>query len=305
MADSDRGVKADKALFMEGLVLVFIAAALFGFHTTFVKLAYEMGSNVHQVLFYEFFLGSIILLFFARKQLSLMRGLRRREWIRLSLWAVFGAGGTAVCLYRSIQLIPVALSIVLLFQYLFWVFLLDFLCDRKKPAPRQVCALVLILIGTIAATRVWAIDWGVLRLEGIAFGVASGITYGSFLFFAKGMGTIGTPVVRSLSVCALIAGLTGLTGLLRPEAVFLLSTASPERLFLLLIALALMGQVIPMFSFSKGIPLVGGPVAGVVASIELPIAAVASFLFLGEALMPLQWLGVALITVAVVLANLK
>ncbi|HLS28688.1 MAG TPA: hypothetical protein VK041_08565, partial [Opitutales bacterium] len=64
-------------------------------------------------------------------------------------------------------------------------------------------------------------------------------------------------------------------------------------------------QIIPIFSFSRAIPLIGGSLAAILASVELPIASLAAFVLLGETLRPVQWLGLFGIAAAVVIANWK
>ncbi len=284
--------------------LVFTGAAMFGFHTTLVKMAYEVGASVFQVFFYEFLLAGSILFFIVKIGGGVSwQSVFTRGFLRVSLWGVIGGGGTALCLYLALLTLSVSLSIVLLFQYLPWVFLLEFILRKKRPSQRQWWALGLIWMGTLLAAGVSIKDWNGATVTGVALGLLSGICYGSFLFKAREFGNIGTPALRSLVMCVIISALALLGLLLGGVTIWDVPPGKLWEFWCLMGILAVVGQVIPLFSYSKGIPLIGSSLAGVIASIELPIATIVSVLILNELVAPVQWIGVVLITLAIVLAN--
>jgi drug/metabolite transporter (DMT)-like permease len=226
-----------------------------------------------------------------------------RGFFRVSLWGVIGGGGTALCLYLALRTLSVSLSIVLLFQYLPWVFLLEFIFRKKRPRQRQWLALALIWMGTLLAAGVGISDWNRATVTGVAMGLLSGVCYGSFLFKAREFGNIGTPALRSLVMCVIISALALVGILIGGVPIWDFPEGKFWEFWLFMGILAIVGQVIPLFSYSKGIPLIGSSLAGVVASIELPVATVVSALVLNELVAPVQWIGVGLITFAIVLAN--
>jgi len=284
--------------------LVFVGAALFGFHTTLVKMAYAVGASVFQVFFYEFLLAGGILFFIVRIGGGVpLRSVLTRGFFRVSVWGVIGGGGTALSLYLALLHISVSLSIVLLFQFLPWVFLLEFIFRKKRPSRRQWWALGLIWMGTLLAAGVGIRDWNGATITGVAMGLLSGVCYGSFLFKAREFGNIGTPALRSLVMCVIISTLALVGILISGVAVWDFPEGKLWEFWFFMGVLAVVGQVIPLFSYSKGIPLIGSSLSGVIASIELPVATVVSALVLKELVAPVQWIGVSLITFAIVLAN--
>ncbi|MBL4574634.1 MAG: DMT family transporter [Opitutaceae bacterium] len=285
--------------------LVFTGAAMFGFHSSVIKMAYGVGASVSQVFFYEFFLAAIILFLIGwlGGGLSFRSVFKTKGFLKVSVWGTIGGGGTALCLYLALLTLPVSLSIILLFQYLPWVFLLDFIFRRKRPSKRQWWALGLIGIGTLLAAGGSINDWSGSTVTGIFWGLLSGICYGSFLFKAREFGGIGTPVLRSFVMCVVISGLALGFLLIGGVKVWEFPVGVLGDFWLIICVLAVIGQVIPLFSYSKGIPLIGSSVSGVIASIELPVATVVSCFLLNELVVLAQWGGVALITFAVILAN--
>lgn len=288
--------------FWTGSGLIVLAAICFGGHSSLVKQLLILGSNPFQILFYELALASMILgvarIFYGTRLI----GLSGREAGRVFWWGGIGVVGTGLALYAAVDRIPVALAIVLLFYYVPWVFLLEFLVLKIRPTPKRWIALTMILTGTVFATDVTGVSWQTLDAVGILLGLVSGVCYGTFIFGARGLGTMGTPLDRSFLICGLGCVLFIIGGLFRPQTMFV----PPEALlqFAVLVAIVtLLGQVIPLLAFSKAIPIVGGSLSAIIASVELPVACLVAFLLLGEGLAPHQWLGVFLITLAVVVAN--
>ena len=76
------------------------------------------------------------------------------------------------------------------------------------------------------------------------------------------------------------------------------------RMWILGTGLALVGGVIPTLFFAKGAPLITGRLANVLSSIELPVAISSAMIVLSESVSFLQWVGVLLIVVAIIINEL-
>jgi len=79
---------------------------------------------------------------------------------------------------------------------------------------------------------------------------------------------------------------------------------SPLRFLVLGLLLGVVGQVLPVLTLMKGLPLTGGSLGGVVASVELPVAVFSAALVLGESLTLSKATGVLLVLSGIVLYNL-
>lgn len=292
-----------KNSFWTGGGLVLLAAACFGFQSSLVKKLLLLGSNPFQVLFYELVLASLVLGAACLICGTRLTAMSPRELGRVLLWGAIGVGGTGLGLYGAVQRIPVALAIVLMFYYVPVVFLLEFLYLKIRPSAKRWTALGMILGGTLLATDVLAVSWDNLDTAGLALGLASGICYGSFIFAARRLGTIGTPLGRSFVISSGTCLLFAMVGVIRPFLVFSPPEESVGTFLLLIVVVTFMGQVIPLLAFSRAIPLLGGALAAIIASVELPVASLVAFLLLGEQLRLVQWVGIVLIALAVVVAN--
>lgn len=289
--------------FWGGSGLILVAAICFGFQSSLIKKLFLLGSNPFQVIFYELALASLVLGAVSLALRSRVAAMTPREAGRVLLWGAIGVGGTGLGLYGAVQRLPVALAIVLLFSYLPWVFLLEFLFLRIRPSLKRWSALGLILAGTALATGVLAVPVQSLDSPGILMGLAGGVCYGTFIFAARPLGGLGTPLRRSFVICGGTCLLFALAGLFRPDMVFLPPREDLGAFVTLLVTVTFLGQIIPLLAFSRGIPVIGGSLAAIIASVELPVASLVAVLLLGEALLPTQWGGVFLITLGVVVAN--
>ena len=75
------------------------------------------------------------------------------------------------------------------------------------------------------------------------------------------------------------------------------------KFYVFALFLGVVGQTLPVIALMKGLPLTGGSLGGVVASIELPIAVFSAALLLGESLHYNKLLGVVLVLSGIVLYN--
>lgn len=68
--------------------------------------------------------------------------------------------------------------------------------------------------------------------------------------------------------------------------------------------LALFGTILPPLLFTRGMPFTGMGLGAIIASIEIPVSVLMANLLLKEPVSLLQWLGVILILLAVMLMNI-
>ena len=67
--------------------------------------------------------------------------------------------------------------------------------------------------------------------------------------------------------------------------------------------ISLFGTILPPLLFTRGMPLTGMGLGAIIASVEIPVSVLMAHLLLKEPVSVLQWTGVMLILIAVVLMN--
>ena len=146
--------------------------------------------------------------------------IRRIKWAspknlaKLALLGVF-TGGTSVCYYSAVSLLPSSAALTLLFQYIWISVLIECLHKKKLPATSTIIAVVITLVGTLFATGLLDGSVAALNPLGIAYGLGSALFYALFLYYSGTLGT-GQPIV--LRTTMLTAGGLLFTSIASPAA---------------------------------------------------------------------------------------
>ncbi|ANE45954.1 hypothetical protein SY83_06245 [Paenibacillus swuensis] len=282
---------------MKNIIYVFAGACSYGVLSMFVKLAYDDGYDVNQVL------GSQML--FGFTMFMLLRVFR--SYPRLPVTAVLqlmglGAttGLTGVFYYSALQTIPASIAIVLLFQFTWIGVLIESVLHRQRPSRAQMFALLLLILGTVLAGGVLGPGAGLseLALSGILFGLLSAVSYALFIVYSGKISASAPALQRSVLVSF---GSLVTCFLIFPPTFLLDGSLFSGTLPMWGLLLGLFGPVIPILLFTKGVPHIGGSLASILSAAELPVAVITSWLVLKETVTPLQWSGTIIILIGVVL----
>ena len=71
------------------------------------------------------------------------------------------------------------------------------------------------------------------------------------------------------------------------------------------IIMALFGTIIPPMLLNAGFPLTGIGLGSIVSALELPVSVMMAYTLLNEKVDPLQWFGIALIILAIIIMNVN
>ncbi len=290
-----------RAPLLSGYGLVLIAAILWATMGLFYKglmAAYALSPLT--IVFWRAALAAA-LLFIAlalgpRARLRLLR----RDW---PLFLAFGGCGVAAfyAVYiPAIDLAGMGVAAVLMYTAPVWVtaFSVAFL---GEPLTRwKVLALTLALVGCALVGRLYAFTGERLNWAGILAGLGAGITYGSYILFAKQTAQrhynpwTAQAYALGLGACCLLPFQS------LPELTRVFQTPGLLAWLLLLgLGPTLLGGV----AFNAGLQSVSASNAGIVATLEPVLALLFGWWIWGEPLAWLQIAGAGLILLAVVLVQ--
>ena len=210
-------------------------------------------------------------------------------------------GLVSIFYYKCVQAVPASIAILLLMQFTWMSLALDAVIKRKLPKLSQLGMVVLVLLGTSLAGRLFSNQLPTFDLAGIGYGLLAAFCYTIFLTINGKVGNTLHPATKS---ALMLTGATILVFSVFPP-VFLVNGALMSGLFKWGLVLAIFGTVLPPVLFAYGIPRAGLGLSAILSAAELPVAVLMSWVVLQEEVWPVQWLGVALILVAVFLANWK
>ncbi|WAC40473.1 EamA family transporter [Pedobacter sp. SL55] len=289
----------------KGILLVLFGACSFGILSTFVKLAYSEGYSLGdvtgtQALFGASMLWIIYLVQRKTQSKDKPKPIIKTHWIKLVLAGTF-TGLVSLTYYQCVKLVPASIAIILLMQFVWISVLLELVFFKKKPNMLQVFAIIMILLGTIAASGYFEQSAANLSIAGIGYGLVAALCYAIFLMLNGNLGNEYPPLQKS---ALMITGACMLIFAVLPPT-FLFNGALGGSLLKWGLILAVFGTVIPPLCFASGIPKIGLTLSSILSSAELPVAVSMSALVLHEEVSLLRWIGVAIILSSMILPNLE
>lgn len=289
---------------IKGSIFVALGASSYGMLTTFVKMAYQEGFSTAEVTLSQFslgFIGLFIIALFRKREGESAAKTKvpvSKSILKLML-AGTSMGLTSIFYYKAVQYVSVSVGIVLLMQTVWMGVIVEMILFKKLPGLRRIGAVLIILAGTVLATNLLQqsikINWA-----GFGWGIMAAVTYTATMYSSNNIALHLPAQKRSLF---LILG-----GLIIIALIFhaaLNKTFSFDIFLRWGLILSLFGTVLPPLLFTKGMPLTGIGLGAIIASVEIPVSVLMANILLKEVVSPVQWMGVILILLAVVLMNIR
>lgn len=280
------------------LMIVF-AASCYGILSTIIKLAIRDGFTASEAVTAQYFTGFVLVLIIfsiIRRKLPKFGG-----GFTLLLAGLFTAT-TGTVYGQAVTYMPASIAVVMLFQFTWIGMLFDCIARRRFPKRIEVISLVLLFGGTIFAAGVIGADISGIPWRGWAWGLASAVSFASFVMVnskqVEGMDTETRLLFTSFVAAIAIT-------FFQSPAIVWNGTLFDEHLWIYGLVLGLFGIVIPIYLFSLAVPKVGTATSSILSAMELPVAVTASVLLLSEPLSILQVLGILIILIGMTLPTLE
>ncbi|WP_042352667.1 EamA family transporter [Bacillus massiliigorillae] len=280
---------------MKYAIYVFLGSCSFGVLSTIVKLAYGEGYQPHEVVLAQYIFGWLMM-----SAIMLKKGVSttKKEKIQLLLAGIMTAV-TSITYNISLSHVSASLGIILLFQFTWIGLLLESITMKKPPSLVKIITIVIILFGTALAGGLIGskAEW---NATGVIFGLISAVSYAFSIYFNGAI----APNLQSITKGYYIG-----TGALIAVAIvfpptFLLHIETVTGLAKYGILLGFFGLVIPPILFAAGVPKIGTGLATILGAAELPVVILLSMFVLKEDVSGVQWMGVLLILMALILPQL-
>lgn len=287
---------------LKGVILVGLGASSYGMLATFVKLAYQENYTTAEVTISQFIYGILGMLLINAFQKSTSKTAVEKATpknIFQLMLAGTSLGMTSVFYYLCVRYIDVSIAIVLLMQTVWMGVLLEWFLEKRKPSTQKTIAVLIVLLGTILATNILnskvAIDW-----RGIFWGLLAAASFTTTMFTANRIALGISSAQRSLYM--LLGGAVIVFGF----ALFTQNTPFNFDIFLKWgIFLALFGTIIPPILMNAGFPITGIGLGSIVSALELPVSVLMAYIILSEKVVFIQWIGIILIIIAIIIMNIK
>ena len=287
---------------LKGVFLVGLGATSYGMLATFVKIAYGEGFTTPEVTIAQFvygITGMLLITMFQKSKKGNDVAKASTKNISQLMLAGTSLGMTSIFYYLAVKYIPVSIAIVLLMQTVWMGVLFEMILEKKRPSTQKIISVIIVLFGTALATNLIKskveLDW-----RGIALGLLAAASFTTTMFTANRVATHVSSAQRSLFM--LLGGAVIVTGF----AIATQTTPFNFEIFMKWgIILALFGTIIPPLLFNAGFPLTGIGLGSIVSALELPVSVLMAYVLLGEKVIFIQWIGIILIILAIVIMNVN
>lgn len=287
---------------LKGVFLVGLGATSYGMLATFVKMAYDEGFTTAEVTTSQFILGILGILL-----INTFQKIKNKEKVKKAtpknifnlMLAGTSLGMTSLFYYLAVKYIPVSIGIVLLMQTVWMGVILEMILEKKLPSKQKVISVFIVLTGTVLATNIINNDIN-LDWRGIGWGILAAASFTTTMFTANRVAAKISSAQRSLYM--LLGG-----AIIVFSFAFVTQTA-PFNFAIFIkwgIVLSLFGTIIPPMLMNAGFPLTGIGLGSIVSALELPVSVMMAFVLLNEKVVFLQWIGIVLIILAIIIMNIN
>ncbi|GMQ75553.1 MAG: DMT family transporter [Gammaproteobacteria bacterium] len=270
-----------------------LSAVSYGASLPLSRLAYDYGSNPLTILTLRFLAIALIVGLWLRVTGASFavssRGLLASAVVGVFFVSV--SGGTLV----SVSYIPVNLTVLIFYTYPMMTLLMVCAMERRRPRVAELAAVSLALLGVALAMQV---SFEYLNAVGVAFAFLAAVGAATtFIVAARALPKVGPTLMSWYASSVAFAGGAALT--LGLDAVAIPDTAFGIGLIAVILAI-FATAVVAMFVSVKLI----GPVRSATLLCLEPVTAIfVAVLVLGEQLKAGQWLGAALVGIAMLIAS--
>ena len=269
--------------FYIGVLYVVLSAAAFGFMPIFAIYAYQGGFTVMTLLALRFLLTAI--LFF------LVIGITKQRWklsvkqlLSLVLMGSVMYAAQSFTYFSAVTFIPASLAALLLYTFPIYVTILAFFVE-KEPLSRQTVLAILLSLGGL--TMILGTSFGQVNLTGVLLALTAAIVYALYILTGNRL----VKEIRSLFDTAFICLCASIT-------FFTVGASTGQLQFIIqpqgwwaLIGVVMISTVVSMFTFFKGLDLIGSTKSSILSTVEPFVTVLLSTLLLGEHLTWLQLVG--------------
>lgn len=218
----------------------------------------------------------------------------------LLLFSLFGLFLNQLAYLSAIQETNAGTATVL--QYVCPVGILAYTCIKDKVAPTiaEILSMILAIGGTFLIATHGQLDQLSMTPAGLFWGLFSALTYALYIILPIKL------IQKWGSILVIGVGMT-ISGFVAVPFTGIISASLPMSfdIFLAFSGIILIGTVFAYTTFLKGASMIGPVKSSLLASIE-PISAVFfAFMIMGDIFYPVDFLGMAMILLAVTIISLK
>jgi drug/metabolite transporter (DMT)-like permease len=297
-------VTSDATRLRQGMLFIIGSVTGYSILPVFTKNILASGMEPPDIAFWRFFFAAPI--FWLYTWLENGRSLAARHGspplpraILLLLGSLLALA--AVTAFFGLEIMPAGTFVVLFYTYPAIIAVISLFLGDRLPLQGWI-ALGLTIVGVIIVTPDFSAGLAGSNFTGVLLALLNAANVAVYFILnsrvlqrhrdkTRASAYIVTGALLALAIFALMRG-----GVSLPNSL---------NIWLLLVALATLSTVFPVFCLTNGIARLGAARASIMGSFEPLLTAFWAMLFLGETMQAQQWLGGLVIVAAVILLNLR
>lgn len=277
-----------------GYLAVIFSSACFGFLGYFGKVGYQLGYTPLTLQIARFLLAALMLWVVALPRGLARYRVGRRELISLAAQGV-GYAMTALGYFSALRYLPASLVAIIFYIHPVITTLAAAGIFGEKITRAKIIALLLALVGTTLVSDPRALLSGSLSLVGLAWVLVSSCSYSTFTILGQKTTAGRDPLMvttYSMTFCGLFLAL------FHPP-LYMINGSLTLPMWGIALGISFICSVLAILFYVVGVSIIGASRTSIVAAAEPLSGLIVSAILLGERLGGWQWLGMAMILLAV------
>jgi len=288
-----------RSIELKAVLAAAIGSISVGFVPMLVSELQRTGMDTVSALVWRYIVALSILVPLALWQHRLLE-----EWRRGGKWLVLNGVTLGVfqvyCYFKAVETLPTSVVVTLFYCYPVLALALDRALFRIPVTATMLVAVVVIVAG-VALTSLPGLS-GTMHLDptGVMFAGLSALGYAIYIAAAYPYTKAVSPLASAVFIYGSFGTVFGLIAAVKGFAL----PVSPE-LWLNVLFIGTLGGALQIMSFAYALPRLASSGYAVIVCLEVVTVVLAGVFLLGERLLPIQWLGIAMVLGGILLARIR
>ncbi|BDR75714.1 DMT family transporter [Clostridium tetani] len=295
-------IKNDKT---KGFILVILAALLWGYLGIPTKNLYDFNFDSFSVCFFRTSIAGIFYFLYCFKKDANLLKIDKKGLLFFILYGAIGFATTFICYNVSVNYTSIALGTMFMFTSQVWVVILSYFIFKEKFTSKKIIAIFLTLAGCFMMCKMHDPKNLNLNLKGVILGLISGITFALQIIFAK-ISSKKYSQNTLLAYSFIFASLFLIPFMDAKSTLNILSdTNNLYPIIQNIFVIGFFTTVIANGAYLKSVEHIEVGIASIIATLEIPIAAIIAYFVFHQTLDIIQIIGMFLIIISVIILELK
>jgi drug/metabolite transporter (DMT)-like permease len=281
------------------ILLIGIAASLWGIIGVFVTFLYEVGFTPTQVvtvraLSATFFL--VVYVAFKNRQLLKIKVTDSKYFVGTGIFSIVLFNW---CLFSAIEETSISIAAILLYTAPAFVTIFSRILFQEALTLRKISALLITLVGCSFVIGILPNSNETISLYGFILGLGSGLFYALYSIFGKfALKKYDSLTVTVYTFIFAAIAITPFSGLWSVLPLF-----STSKVWIYIIGLGFLSTMLAYILYTKGLSTIESSRASIIATIEPVVASLIGFFVFQENLNIWQYLGIVMVIAAVIIVQ--